>query len=130
MSGGKVIATGRQYAIGWYDDWYVIWNVSEPGKPVAFEESRSPEGWKILSDQFFQLESIDLIPLRIPGATNYGGYYPEEPDQEMQYDNPYSAEYVARLVKRCVAREEEEENEIEDLALYQWPYLHQGEECY
>lgn len=60
MSGGKVIATGRQYAIGWYDDWYVIWNVSEPGKPVAFEESRSPEGWKILSDQFFQLESIDL----------------------------------------------------------------------
>lgn len=61
MSGeGKVITTGRQYAIGWYDDWYVIWNVSKTGKPVAYEESRSPEGWKILAERFLQLESIDL----------------------------------------------------------------------
>ncbi len=49
---------------------------------------------------------------RMPGATNHGGYYPEEPDPEMQYDNPYSAEYVVRLVKRWDAREEEEDDEI------------------
>ena len=56
-----IIATGRRYAIGWYDNWYVIWNVSEPGKPVAYEESRNPEGWKILAERFLQLESIDLL---------------------------------------------------------------------
>lgn len=48
--GGKVIATGRRYAIGWYEDWYVIWKVSEPEKPVAYEELRNPGGWKILAE--------------------------------------------------------------------------------
>ena len=69
-SGGQVTATGLQYAIGWYDDWYVIWNVSKPGKPVAYEQWRNPEGWKILAQRFLQLEGIDLTRFDPSGRTD------------------------------------------------------------
>jgi hypothetical protein len=69
--GGKVVATGRRYAIGWYDDWYVIWNVSEPGKPVAYEEGRNPGGWRILAERFLSLENIDLTRFDASGGTAY-----------------------------------------------------------
>lgn len=73
----------------------------------------------------------DWVSERIPGAANHGGYYPEEPDQGGNYENPYPEEKVTAMLetaaKRRDAREEEEQGDLEDLDLYQWPYLHEGE---
>ena len=38
----------------------------------------------------------DWASERVMGATNHGGYYPEEPDQNMQYENPYPKEKITR----------------------------------
>ncbi len=46
----------------------------------------------------------DWASERVAGATNHGGYYSEEPDQDMQYENPYPKENITRDIEATARR--------------------------